>query len=106
MAKQGHTIIVHGRNKEKAAAVWQEIIVKTENKNVACLIADLLRLTDIKRMSEELKNKYNQLDVLINNAGAFFGEERETTSIGFEKTITLNLFVPFLLTTIGNFSQK
>lgn len=98
LAKQGHTIIVHGRNKEKAAAVCQEIIAKTGNKNVAFLIADLLRLTDIKRMSEELKKKYSNLDVLINNAGALFGKERETTSEGFEKTITLNLFAPFLLT--------
>lgn len=49
-------------------------------------------------MTEELKQKYNSLDVLINNAGAFFNKERETTKEGLEKTMTLNLFAPFLLT--------
>lgn len=98
LAKQGHTIIVHGRNKEKTENVCQEIIAKTGNKNIDFIIADLLQLSDIKRMSEELGKKYDHLDVLINNAGAIFGKERETTAEGFEKTITLNLFAPFLLT--------
>jgi NAD(P)-dependent dehydrogenase (short-subunit alcohol dehydrogenase family) len=35
---------------------------------------------------------------LINNAGAMFGKDRETTNEGFEKTMVLNLFSPFLLT--------
>jgi NAD(P)-dependent dehydrogenase (short-subunit alcohol dehydrogenase family) len=48
-------------------------------------------------MSEELKKRYDRLDVLINNAGAFFNKNRETTADGFEKTIILNLFAPFLL---------
>lgn len=98
LAKQGHTIIIHGRNKEKAEAVRKQIIAETGNNDIDILIADLLSLADIKRASEEIKNKYSRLDVLINNAGAFFGKVRETTKEGFEKTITLNLFAPFLLT--------
>ncbi|WP_312193234.1 SDR family NAD(P)-dependent oxidoreductase, partial [Sphingobacterium sp.] len=49
-------------------------------------------------MAEELKSRYSHLDVLINNAGAFFGKKREVTDEGLEKTITLNLLAPFLLT--------
>ena len=86
LARQGHTIIIHGRNKEKAEMVRKQ------------LIADLLSLADTKRASDEIKAKYDHLDVLINNAGAFFGKYRETTEEGFEKTIMLNLFAPFLLT--------
>jgi len=48
-------------------------------------------------MAEELNQRYDHLDVLINNAGAFLNKYRETTQEGFEKTITLNLFAPFLL---------
>lgn len=98
LAKQGHHVIIHGRNQIKAEKVRQEIITETGNKNVDLIIADLFSLTDIKRMTEEFKKKYNHLDVLINNAGAIFGKERETTEEGFEKTIALNLFAPFLLT--------
>lgn len=98
LANQGHTIIIHGRNKTKAEKVCEEIKNKTGNNNVDFMIADLLQLSSIKEMAEEIKKNYNQLDVLINNAGAFFGKKRETTIEGYEKTITLNLLAPFLLT--------
>lgn len=98
LAKQGHTVIIHGRNKSKAEKVCQEIKSVTGNNKIDFVIADLLQMADIKRMAEEFKKKYTQLDVLINNAGAIFGKEREITKEGFEKTITLNLFAPFLLT--------
>lgn len=98
LAKQGHTVIVHGRNKSKAEAVRNEIIAETGNNNVDILLADLLSLADVKKAAEEFESKYNHLDVLINNAGAFFGKVRETTNEGLEKTITLNLLAPFLLT--------
>ena len=97
LAKQGHNVIVHGRNKGKAEAVRDEIIGETGNNKIDILIADLLSLTDIKTAVATFKSKYNHLDVLINNAGAFFNKDRETTKEGFEKTITLNLFAPLLL---------
>lgn len=98
LAKQGHTIIIHGRNQSKAEKVCEQIKSETVNKNIDYIIADLLSLADIKRMVLEFKKRYDHLDVLINNAGAIFGKEREITNEGFEKTITLNLFAPFLLT--------
>lgn len=98
LAAQGHTVIIHGRNKIKAEKVCEEIKKQTGNNKVAYIIADLLSLADIKQMIEEFKKKFDRLDVLINNAGAIFGKEREITNEGFEKTITLNLLAPFLLT--------
>ncbi len=98
LAKQGHTVIIHGRKKTKAENVCEEIKSETGNDKVDYVIADLLLLSDVKRMAEEFKKKYSSLDVLINNAGAFFNKARETTGEGFEKTIAVNLFAPFLLT--------
>ena len=98
LAKQGHTVIIHGRNKEKAEAVRQQLVAETDNGSIDILIADLLSLADIKKMAEAFRKKYGHLDVLINNAGAFFGKIREITPEGFEKTFTLNLLAPFLLT--------
>jgi NAD(P)-dependent dehydrogenase (short-subunit alcohol dehydrogenase family) len=97
LAKQGHRVIVHGRNAEKAAATCTEIKNETGNANVDFLIADLLLLSDIKQMAADLKAKYERLDVLINNAGAVFGKNRELTGEGLEKTMTLNVFAPMLL---------
>ncbi|MFA9457316.1 SDR family NAD(P)-dependent oxidoreductase [Halalkalibacter sp. AB-rgal2] len=98
LAKQGHTVIIHGRNKDNAQAVCKEIKSETGNNNVDTIIADLFSFADVKRMSEEFKVRYERLDVLINNAGALFGKYRETTTVGLEKTMVLNVFSPLLLT--------
>jgi NAD(P)-dependent dehydrogenase (short-subunit alcohol dehydrogenase family) len=98
LAKQGHTIIIHGRNLQKAENVRDQVIAESGNSDIDILVADLLLLADIKRAADNFRKKYKHLDVLINNAGAFFNKQRETTQEGFEKTITLNLFAPILLT--------
>ncbi|HEY9003604.1 MAG TPA: SDR family NAD(P)-dependent oxidoreductase [Mucilaginibacter sp.] len=98
LAKQGHTIILHGRNQAKAEAMRQEIKAETGNDKIDILIADLLSMADIKRAVGDFKKRYDRLDVLINNAGAVFGKIRETTKDGLEKTMALNVFAPMLLT--------
>lgn len=98
LAKLGHTVIVHGRDKEKTQKVCAEIKSETGNDSVDILLADLFLLSDVKRMADEVKQKYDRLDVLINNAGGMMNKVRETTTEGLEKTIALNLLAPFLLT--------
>lgn len=98
LAKQGHHLIIHGRSKTKLIEVQKEIIKSTGNPKVDIAVADLLSLADTSRMAEEIKANYDSLDVLINNAGAFFNKERELTKEGYEKTIALNLYAPVLLT--------
>lgn len=98
LAKQGHTVIIHGRNAEKTKAVFMEIQKETKNKNLDMMVADLSLMSEVKDFAEKIKAKYNRLDVLINNAGAQFGKIREVTDEGHEKTMATNLFAPFLLT--------
>ena len=100
LAMQGHTIIVHGRNKQKTQAAYDEIKKETDNSNIDMFISDFLSLAAIKRFANEIRQKYDHLDVLINNAGAQFADKRETTAEGFEKTMAINLFAPFVLTTL------
>ncbi len=97
LAKEGHRIIVHGRNEAKAQAVREEIIAETGNDDIDVVIADLLLMSNVKRMAAEIKERYDRLDVLINNAGTMMNKEREVTQEGLEKTIALNLLAPFLL---------
>ena len=98
LAKQGHTIIVHGRNPQKTKSAYEEIKAESGNNNVDYITADFLSFVEIKRFADEIKQKYNHLDVLVNNAGAQFTEKREVTDKGHEKTMTVNVFAPFLLT--------
>lgn len=97
LAKQGHHVILHGRNIAKLQTVSQEIKSETGNNSINTIAADLFSLADTKRMADEFKSRFGRLDVLINNAGAFLNKQRETTKEGLEKTISLNLFAPFLL---------
>lgn len=79
LAKQGHTIILHGRNQKKAETVQRQMQAETGNSSIEIFIADLLSLADVRRAALEFKTKHDRLDVLINNAGAFFNKDRETT---------------------------
>jgi len=100
LAKQGHTVIIHGRDKQKTQAVFEEIKAETGNNNIDYMVADFLSLAEIKAFADKFKQKYDCLDVLINNAGAQFTDKREVTDEGHEKTMVINLFAPFLLTTL------
>ena len=97
LAKQGHKIIIQGRNPEKIKKVIEEI--KSENKeaDLDSAVADLLSFKQMKIMCGELLKKYDHLDVLVNNAGAVFDVERKLTEDGEERTFQLNVYAPFLL---------
>ena len=98
LAKQGHTIIMHGRNPQKTKSAYEEVKTKSGNNNIEYLVADFLSLAEIKRFADNIKQKYDRLDVLVNNAGAQFTGKRETTDEGHEKTMSINVFAPHLLT--------
>lgn len=98
LAKQGHTVIIHGRNKDKTQAVVHELKKDTCNSQIDMSLANLESFADIKRMVGEFKKKYDHLDVLINNAGNQYAGTREVTLEGHERTMTTNTFAPFLLT--------
>lgn len=97
LARQGHNITFVARNKRDAEMVRTEIISESGNEHVDYLIADLMNLNDIHSLAASYRQKYDQLDVLIQNAGGLFGKEREETKDGIEKTIALNLVAPYLL---------
>lgn len=98
LAQQGHTVVLHGRSREKTEAVRAEIEAATGNHRLDTLVADLFSLADVQRMAAAFRQKYDRLDVLINNAGAMMGKERSTTPEGLEKTLVVNFLAPFLLT--------
>lgn len=97
LLKKGYFVILHGRNEAKTRAVFEEIR-RSGNTAVDMICADLSLKNEIKNMADEIRQKYDRLDVLINNAGGQFGNVREETSEGHEKTFAINVLAPFLLT--------
>ncbi|EAX91847.1 oxidoreductase, short chain dehydrogenase/reductase family protein [Trichomonas vaginalis G3] len=100
LAKQEHTIIMHGRNPEKTKEAYEEVKKESGNEKVDYFLADFLDFKSIKEFADKIKEKYDHIDVLINNAGAQFGTERQLTKEGYEKTMMINTYAPFLLTTL------
>lgn len=98
LAKQGHTIIMHGRNPQKTKSAYEEVKAESGNNDIEYLTADFLSLAELKNFADKIQQKYDRLDVLVNNAGAQFTGKRETTVDGHEKTMTINVFAPHLLT--------
>lgn len=98
LAQEGHHIILHGRNSIKAEKVKSEIEKQTSSKDIDIAMADLFSLKSIKNMTDDIKQKYDTIDVLINNAGAIMDKTRGLTNEGLEKTMMLNVYAPFLIT--------
>lgn len=100
LAKEGHKVIIHGRNMEKTRLACEEIKNILRNENVDMVCADLSIMSEIPKLVNELEAKCEHLDVLINNAGGQFGNTREVTIENHEKTMAINIFAPFLLTNL------
>lgn len=97
LAKRGATVILICRNRSKGEQAQKYIIDESNNKNVDLIIADLSSLSDVKEAATTFKNKYNQLHILINNAGGV-NAQNNITSEGIEYTFATNYLGPLLLT--------
>ena len=99
LAVQGHELIIVGRNPQKTTGVVEHIRAQTGNNDIHGLLADFSDLQQIRQLAEQVKTKFSKLDVLINNAGTYFGK-REKTKYDAEKTFVVNHLAPFLLTNL------
>jgi retinol dehydrogenase 12 len=98
LARQGAEVALVGRDGERVRAVAQEARA-AGGAGVHEHVADLLLMSEVRRLAEELAERYEQIDVLANNAGALFASRKETSE-GFERTFALNHLSPFLLTNL------
>jgi NAD(P)-dependent dehydrogenase (short-subunit alcohol dehydrogenase family) len=97
LAEMGATVIVVGRNPQKAGQVVEEIQGKTHNQKVEALIADFSSLDEIRALAQNFKDRHNRLDVLVNNAG-LVTQERSKSQDNLELMFAVNYLAPFLLT--------
>ncbi|MBW2358137.1 MAG: SDR family oxidoreductase [Deltaproteobacteria bacterium] len=97
LAKTGATILLHGRNPARGERVLREIRNATGNDRIEIFIADLASLKQVRNLAEQVHQKHDSLDVLINNAGVY-ETTRKITQDGFEMTFAVNHLAPFLLT--------
>ena len=99
LAEQKHEIIIVGRSPAKTAQVTETIRKQTGNDKVHFLLADFSDLGQVRDLANQVKQNFPPLDVLVNNAGAYFNR-RNKTPYGVEKTFLVNHLAPFLLTNL------
>ena len=97
LARMGANITIVSRSEDKCRNTVQMIQSKSGNTNVDYVVGDLSVVSEIREVADKIRARLNQLDVLVNNAGAYFSD-RQMTSDGYEKTFALNHLNYFLLT--------
>ncbi|WP_203333690.1 SDR family NAD(P)-dependent oxidoreductase [Planococcus beigongshangi] len=90
-AENGAHVVVHGNtNKVEAEKTREE--VSRKGGNSLLVIGDLTDRNQVNRMTEEIRNKFGRIDVLINNAGTMIKrvkiEEIEIDTL--EKILNVN----------------
>jgi len=89
LAKQGAIIGMIARDRGKCRSLADRIRAKTGNPFIDCFIADLSEPFEIRALVNQILNRYDKLNVLVNNAGARFLTLRRN-SHGVEMTYALN----------------
>ncbi len=99
LAAAGATVLVHGRDAERGAAVAADIARTSGNSGVRFVRADFMHLDEVRELAAEL-NRLPHLDVLVNNAALMDGAQRRCTAEGYDATFGVNHLAPFLLTNL------
>src|SRR5207249_6333420 len=71
LAKMGATVVIVSRSREKGEMAINDIVGKSENKNVEMILADMSSQDSIRQLADEFKAKHEKLHLLINNAGVY-----------------------------------
>jgi len=98
LAQQGHTIYLHGRNKEKLDRVIHEIKSITNNESIDGFIGDLSEISQVKQLALDVSERVDSLDVIINNAGVY-KSAKDYNAHQIDMRFMVNYIAPFLLTT-------
>ncbi|MEY2455186.1 MAG: retinol dehydrogenase 12 [Acidimicrobiaceae bacterium] len=97
LANLGATTVLACRNVTKAGEAQAEIKERTGSDDVHVVALDLSDFASIRRAAAEVLERWDRLDVLVNNAGGIWTERLETKQ-GFEQTFGVNHLGPFLFT--------
>jgi NAD(P)-dependent dehydrogenase (short-subunit alcohol dehydrogenase family) len=99
LAAAGATVLIHGRDKERAKTLADEIR-RAGHRAPIFYPADLSSLSGTRQLAESVLADHKRLDVFISNAGIGSrtqGPERRTSADGYELRFAVNYLSGFLL---------
>jgi NAD(P)-dependent dehydrogenase (short-subunit alcohol dehydrogenase family) len=96
LVRAGAAVVMVGRNEAKTRSAASSIMSLTGRRAIDVEIADLSLQEDVRALAERLRQRHENIHVLINNAGALF-MDRKLTPEGIERTFALNHLAYFTL---------
>ena len=96
LVNEGHNVLIHGRSPQKVQNVVNELSSLNAG-TIDSFVSDLTDMKDVKKLANEIKEKYSKLDVLINNAGVYNIKDIRTKD-GLDARFVVNTIAPYLLT--------
>lgn len=97
VAGKGFHTIMACHHPEEAEERRQAIVKATENEHVEVVGIDLADLSSVRRFADQIKARFQHLDLLMNNAGTL-ETGLHITQDNLERTVQVNYVGPFLLT--------
>jgi NAD(P)-dependent dehydrogenase (short-subunit alcohol dehydrogenase family) len=98
LAIKGATVVVASRSKGRGEQAVASIREAAPDANVELMLLDLASLDSVRGFVAAFRDRFDRLDLLINNAGVMMPPERQETADGFELQIGTNHLGHFALT--------
>ncbi len=99
LASRGAYIVMVCRNEDKAEAARRRIEESATAAGIDIVLCDFAIQSDIRKAAEEIRSRFDKIDVLINNHG-FIASGRTETVDGLESTFAVNHIGYFLFTNL------
>lgn len=97
LSRKGAKVVMACRNPQKADAARQKIKNDIPDADLDIILLDLASQKSVENFANQFMQKYNRLDVLVNNAGIMAAPYSETVD-GFENHFATNYLGHFALT--------
>ncbi|MBN9654060.1 SDR family NAD(P)-dependent oxidoreductase [Halobacillus sp. GSS1] len=97
LSKRGATVVLGSRSMERGQEAFLSIQKENPNAEIDVMALDLSDLQSVKDFAEAYKEKYDKLDLLLNNAGVMTTPYGKTQD-GFEQQLGINHLGHFALT--------
>jgi NAD(P)-dependent dehydrogenase (short-subunit alcohol dehydrogenase family) len=97
LAQQGAEVVMIGRDRSRGERARLQVASVASGRPPVLLLADLSVQAEVRHVADEVKERYDHVDILINNAGSAFND-RQFSADGLELTWATNQLAPFLLT--------
>jgi NAD(P)-dependent dehydrogenase (short-subunit alcohol dehydrogenase family) len=97
LAKKGATVILLNRNSERSEQAHRQLLASVPEAKFDPISCDLQDFASVRSAMQEIRSKYEKIDVLVNNAGVMALKDQATKD-GYDVQMQTNVISHFLIT--------